>query len=118
MARGSRRRNRRLFLRPLQLLIGLSMKFKRIKPAQQYNKHGYWGDLPSAQCGAVGGQMVRRMIEAAQRSLVEGTMAGVKAGSRPVLLSRVARPSTDRLRSRADKLQSTYSACVAYNYIE
>lgn len=30
---------------------------------------GYWGDLPSRQCGAVGGHMVRRMIEMAEQRL-------------------------------------------------
>jgi hypothetical protein len=30
---------------------------------------GYWGDLPSRQCGAVGGHMVRRMIEMAEQNL-------------------------------------------------
>lgn len=41
---------------------------------------GYWGNLTSRDCGAVGGHMVRRMIEAAERSLAEQTMAGVKTG--------------------------------------
>ncbi|MGI5852887.1 MAG: small, acid-soluble spore protein, alpha/beta type [Bacillota bacterium] len=41
---------------------------------------GYWGNLTSRDCGAVGGHMVRRMIEAAERSLAEQTMAGVKSG--------------------------------------
>jgi len=31
----------------------------------------YWGDLPARQCGAVGGQMVRRMIELAERQLAQ-----------------------------------------------
>ncbi len=31
----------------------------------------YWGHITSRDCGAVGGHMVRRMIEMAQRSLVE-----------------------------------------------
>ncbi|MBX6377684.1 MAG: alpha/beta-type small acid-soluble spore protein [Clostridia bacterium] len=29
----------------------------------------YWGDLPARQCGAVGGHMVRRMIQLAEQSL-------------------------------------------------
>lgn len=33
---------------------------------------GYWGDIPSRTCGAVGGQMVRRMIEIAEQSLASG----------------------------------------------
>jgi small acid-soluble spore protein A (major alpha-type SASP) len=31
----------------------------------------YWGHVTSRDCGAVGGHMVRRMIEMAERSLVE-----------------------------------------------
>ncbi|MBX5463959.1 MAG: alpha/beta-type small acid-soluble spore protein [Clostridia bacterium] len=30
---------------------------------------GYWGDLPARQCGAVGGNMVRRMIQLAEQNL-------------------------------------------------
>ena len=33
-------------------------------------KTGYWGNIPSRECGAVGGHMVRRMIAAAQQSLL------------------------------------------------
>lgn len=36
---------------------------------------GYWGDIPSRTCGAVGGHMVRRMIELAEQSL-GGRFAG------------------------------------------
>jgi len=35
----------------------------------QVPQDGYWGDLPSRQCGAVGGHMVRRMIEMAETQL-------------------------------------------------
>lgn len=30
---------------------------------------GYWGEIPARQCGAVGGHMVRKMIEMAEQSL-------------------------------------------------
>ena len=30
---------------------------------------GYWGHIASRDCGAVGGQMVKRMIEAYEQSL-------------------------------------------------
>ncbi len=33
---------------------------------------GYWGDMPSRQCGAVGGHMVRRLIELAEQRMVGG----------------------------------------------
>ena len=31
---------------------------------------GYWGNISSRECGAVGGHMVRRMVAAAQQSMV------------------------------------------------
>ncbi len=41
---------------------------------------GYWGWMPTRETGAVGGQMVKRMIEAAERSLIEQSVAGVRSG--------------------------------------
>jgi hypothetical protein len=41
---------------------------------------GYWGWMPTRETGAIGGHMVKRMIEAAERSLIEQSMAGVKSG--------------------------------------
>ena len=41
---------------------------------------GYWGWMPTRETGAVGGHMVKRMIEAAERSLIEQSAAGVKTG--------------------------------------
>lgn len=31
--------------------------------------NGYWGDLPARACGAVGGHMVRRLIQQAEQQL-------------------------------------------------
>lgn len=42
---------------------------------------GYWGELPARQCGAVGGHMVRRMIELAEQQLAG---RGGGAGTRPM----------------------------------
>ena len=33
---------------------------------------GYWGELPARQCGAVGGHMVRKMIQLAEQHLAGG----------------------------------------------
>lgn len=33
---------------------------------------GYWGDYPTRQCGAMGGHMVRRMIQDAELRLAGG----------------------------------------------
>ena len=41
---------------------------------------GYWGWMPTRDTGAVGGHMVKRMIEAAERSLIEQSAAGVRTG--------------------------------------
>ena len=41
---------------------------------QATQQGGYYGYVPSRDNGAVGGHMVRRMIEAAERSLMEQTM--------------------------------------------
>ncbi|MBO8126034.1 MAG: alpha/beta-type small acid-soluble spore protein [Firmicutes bacterium] len=46
---------------------------------------GYWGNISSRECGAVGGHMVRRMIAAAEQSLIEQAAANVKAGFRQAL---------------------------------
>ncbi|HHY97664.1 MAG TPA: alpha/beta-type small acid-soluble spore protein [Firmicutes bacterium] len=45
----------------------------------------YWGNISSAQCGAVGGHMVRRMIEAAERTLAEQVASGVRTAFRATL---------------------------------
>ena len=34
-------------------------------------KSGYWGNISSRECGAVGGHMVRRMIAEAEQSLMK-----------------------------------------------
>ncbi len=39
---------------------------------------GYWGDLSSRQCGAVGGHMVRKMIEIAEQNLAGRSGARVR----------------------------------------
>lgn len=35
-------------------------------------KTGYWGNISSRECGAVGGHMVRRMIYMAEQELLKG----------------------------------------------
>ncbi len=43
---------------------------------------GYWGDIPSRQNGAVGGHMVRRMIQLAEQQLAQGATMP-RAGAQP-----------------------------------
>ncbi|AGB41819.1 small, acid-soluble spore protein, alpha/beta type [Halobacteroides halobius DSM 5150] len=51
-------------------------KFK-VEAAQELNvsqdyKSGYWGNMTSRECGAVGGQMVKKMIAEYQNNLANG----------------------------------------------
>lgn len=41
------------------------------KPLQSWYESGYGGEVPSRVWGAVGGNMVRRMIAAAQQSMIQ-----------------------------------------------
>ena len=55
---------------------------------------GYLGDVPSRINGAVGGHMVRRMIAAAEQSLIDQTASAVKSGFQAGLSGSVANPRT------------------------
>ncbi|MBM7623133.1 alpha/beta-type small acid-soluble spore protein [Sporohalobacter salinus] len=57
-------------------------KFKQ-EAAQELNvsdeyKSGYWGNMTSRECGAVGGQMVKKMIEEMENQLANGTKISAK----------------------------------------
>jgi len=58
------------------------------------NYQGYLGDVPSRINGAVGGHMVRRMIAAAEQSLIEQTTSAVRSGFQAGLAGQVPNPST------------------------
>lgn len=45
-------------------------------------QRGYWGDLSSRECGAVGGRMVKKMIEAAEKAIAEQVAAEAVSGFR------------------------------------
>jgi hypothetical protein len=53
----------------------------------QVPQDGYMGDIPSRVNGAIGGHMVRRMIAAAEQSLMSEAAANVRAGFRAGLAS-------------------------------
>jgi hypothetical protein len=36
-------------------------------------KSGYWGNMTSRECGSVGGQMVKKMVEYAETQLANGS---------------------------------------------
>ena len=67
MAQGSQS-NRTLVREAAPALDQLKYQVAReigVNPPQD----GYWGELPARQCGAVGGQIVRRLIESAEQQL-------------------------------------------------
>ncbi|AGB41248.1 small, acid-soluble spore protein, alpha/beta type [Halobacteroides halobius DSM 5150] len=41
---------------------------KELNVSQDY-KSGYWGNMTSRECGAVGGQMVKKMIQEYQNNI-------------------------------------------------
>ncbi len=38
----------------------------------------YWGNISARQCGAVGGNMVRQMIEMAEHTLIDRSLSRLK----------------------------------------
>lgn len=62
---------------------------------------GYGGDIPSRIWGAVGGHMVRRMIAAAEQSLIGQVQSGVQQGFQQAL-SNVTSPVSNQLQPRQD----------------
>lgn len=80
MAQGQKR-NQPLLLQASQALNQFKYEVANELGIDQSKIVGdYWGNLTSRDCGAVGGNMVRRMIAAAEQALIEQATAGVKAG--------------------------------------
>jgi len=71
MAAGSNTSNRALVQGAGQALDRFKYEVAR-EIGLNVQEGDYWGDFPARQCGAVGGHMVRRMIEMAERSLSGG----------------------------------------------
>lgn len=72
MARGSNTGNRALVRSAESALDNFKYEAAR-DIGVQIPDDNYWGDLPARQCGAVGGHMVRKMIEMAEESLAGRT---------------------------------------------
>ncbi|MCK8826960.1 alpha/beta-type small acid-soluble spore protein [Natroniella acetigena] len=58
-------------------------KFK-LEAAQELNvsdeyKSGYWGNITSRECGSVGGQMVKQMVEQYENQLANGNGSAPQA---------------------------------------
>jgi len=79
MAQGQKR-NRALVPQSAQALERLKQEVASELGIQNYQ--GYLGDVPARLNGAVGGNMVRRMIAAAEQALIQQTAAQVQAGFR------------------------------------
>lgn len=76
MALGSSTSNQRLVPQAYQALNQFKYEVAAELGINPEYKTGYWGNISSRECGAVGGHMVRRMIAAAEQELVrqQGTL--------------------------------------------
>lgn len=68
MARGSNTGNRALVQGAAKALDEFKYEIAHELGVQGVDS-GYWGDVPARQCGAVGGHMVRKMIEMAEQNM-------------------------------------------------
>lgn len=70
MAQGSKTSNQRIIPQAAQALDQFKYEVATELGINPEYKTGYWGNISSRECGAVGGHMVRRMIAAAEQSLI------------------------------------------------
>ncbi|HHT02247.1 MAG TPA: alpha/beta-type small acid-soluble spore protein [Firmicutes bacterium] len=80
MARGSDRGNRALVPSASRALDQFKYEIANELGLGPQIADGDWGDIPSRLNGKVGGQMVRRMIELAERQMASGTGGGSIGG--------------------------------------
>ncbi|BAS28366.1 alpha/beta-type small acid-soluble spore protein [Limnochorda pilosa] len=98
MAQGQRRNNR-LVPQASNSLDQFKYEVATELGINQEYKTGYWGNIPARECGAVGGHMVRRMIAAAEQSLVDQAATNVRSGFQQAFsqpLSNVTAPATQQ----------------------
>lgn len=72
MARGVARRNQLINDAAWQAMSNLKYEIARDIGLSAQTEDKYWGEIPSRDCGAVGGHMVRRMIRFAEDQLAKG----------------------------------------------
>lgn len=78
MARGSHTGNRALVQDASSALD--QFKYEVAREMQiRIPDDNYWGDIPARQCGAVGGHMVKKMIEMAEQNLVSRSSHGLRS---------------------------------------
>lgn len=74
MARGSDTSGRQLIPEAHKALDDMKYEIARELGIPVFQgSEDYWGPIPSRECGAVGGHMVRRMVRMAQEALIKGT---------------------------------------------
>lgn len=71
MARGSKLKNQKVVPEAAQAMDKFKYEVATELGVNPEYKSGYWGNISSRECGAVGGHMVRRMISAAEQSLAD-----------------------------------------------
>lgn len=79
MARGSHTGNRALVKDASAALDQFKYEVAREIKIQIPADH-YWGNIPARQCGAVGGHMVKKMVEMAEESLANQTRSSGRRG--------------------------------------
>ncbi|MGI6150173.1 MAG: alpha/beta-type small acid-soluble spore protein [Firmicutes bacterium] len=70
MALGSSSTNQKVIPQAYQALNQFKYEVAAELGINPEYKTGYWGNITSRECGAVGGHMVRRMIAAAEQELL------------------------------------------------
>ncbi len=70
MARGSRTKNKKVVPEAARAMDKFKYEVASELGINQEYQSGYWGNISSRECGAVGGHMVRKMIAAAEQSLI------------------------------------------------
>lgn len=69
MAQGSNTTNQKLVPQAYNALNQFKYEIAQELNINPEYKTGYWGNISSRECGAVGGHMVRRMIASAEQAL-------------------------------------------------
>ncbi|NMB02257.1 MAG: alpha/beta-type small acid-soluble spore protein [Firmicutes bacterium] len=72
MAQGSSSSNIKVIPQAFQALNQFKYEVANELGINPEYKTGYWGNISSRECGAVGGHMVRRMIALAEQELAKG----------------------------------------------
>jgi small acid-soluble spore protein D (minor alpha/beta-type SASP) len=71
VARKSRKRNTKLVPEAAQAMHKFKYEMATELGINPEYEAGYWGNIASRECGAVGGQMVRKMLAEAEHSLMD-----------------------------------------------